>query len=387
MRIVHILKGKANPDTLNGINKVVHWLATTQVRQGHEVEVWGLAESMKLPPHVREYKLRLFPVTRLRLTLGREIKAALASLEPGTWVQCHCAFTYEHPAIGKFLKKRGLPYGITAHGLYAPDALRRNPWRKRLWIALYEARYLRNAAMVQAIGATEIQDVLRIAPGARVVLIPNGQLPLPSPVNAEPIGAARPLIGFCGRLAMMHKGLDYLIEGFAAYKAKGGAGELWLIGDSIGQTRKDRAVLEGLAAHRGVSAHVRFLGARHGDEKFSILGGFDAFIHSSRFEGLPGACLEAAALGRPLVVSRETNLGEYVERSGAGLVLDETSAAGVTRALDTVQRLYESRQLQLMGENARRMIENEFSWEKIAKSFDAAIVAASSCAEKGAEVR
>jgi hypothetical protein len=28
MRIIHSLLGKANPETLNGVNKVVHWMAT-----------------------------------------------------------------------------------------------------------------------------------------------------------------------------------------------------------------------------------------------------------------------------------------------------------------------------------------------------------------------
>lgn len=88
------------------------------------------------------------------------------------------------------------------------------------------------------------------------------------------------------------------------------------------------------------------------------------------------ACLEAAAMGKPLLVSRETNLAEYVERSGAGLVLDETSAAGVERALESVQRLYEGGQLQEMGEKARLLVETEFSWERNARSFVAAIRAA-----------
>jgi hypothetical protein len=59
MRIVHILKGKANPDTPNGVNRVVHWMAASELRLGHEVEVWGLAESMTPPPHSRENRSEL----------------------------------------------------------------------------------------------------------------------------------------------------------------------------------------------------------------------------------------------------------------------------------------------------------------------------------------
>jgi len=109
-----------------------------------------------------------------------------------------------------------------------------------------------------------------------------------------------------------------------------------------------------------------------GTAKLKVISNFDAFIHSSRWEGLPMACLEAASLGRPLVISRGTNLAEYVEKSGAGLVLDETSAAGVERALERVQRLYDHDQLLEMSKNALSLIEKEFSWEENARSFVAA---------------
>ena len=81
------------------------------------------------------------------------------------------------------------------------------------------------------------------------------------------------------------------------------------------------------------------------------------------------ACLEAASLGKPLLVSQETNLAEYVEQSRAGLVLDETSAAGVARALERVDRLYENNQLLQMSKNALMLVEKEFSWDENASKF------------------
>ncbi|MGC9157423.1 MAG: glycosyltransferase family 4 protein [Terracidiphilus sp.] len=367
MKIVHILKGKANPETLNGVNRVVHWMATSQTRLGHEVEVWGLAESMTPPPQERVYRLRLFPLTRLRVTLGQGIRTALDRLEADAWVQFHSVFIPEYPAIARLLKRRGQAYGITPHGGYARGVLARNRWRKSVYIACREARYLRGAAWVQAIGESEIQDLRKLSPGARVVLIPNGQEPLKAPW-AEPVGAERPLFGYCGRLAMKSKGLDLLIAGFADYKAKGGTGELWLIGDG-----EDRARLERQAEESCARSHMRFFGARYGEEKLKFLAGFDVFLHSSRWEGIPTTCLEAAALGRPLVVSRETNLAGYVERGAAGLVLEETSVAGVSNALDRVRLLYESHRLEGIGQNACSLIAKDFSWGKNARSFAAAI--------------
>ena len=96
--------------------------------------------------------------------------------------------------------------------------------------------------------SNEIQDIFRIAP--RISHIFDTEWPGDSSArsHAEPVNAERPLIGFCGRLDTQHKGLDFLVEGFAAYKAKGGTGELWLIGDGA-----DRVTLEQKTAQSGVA--------------------------------------------------------------------------------------------------------------------------------------
>jgi len=373
MHIIHILQGKANPETLNGVNKAVHYMATYQARLGHDVEVWGLVAQTNLPPHPREYALRLFSVTRLRVTLGKELKFALNRLDSATWVHFHSVFIPEFPAIARLLCKRGLSFGITPHGGYASGVINKNPWKKRAYIALREAQYLRRAVWVQALGESEIGDIMRIAPMARVTLIPNGQESIPLPVATGQYNAERPLLGYCGRLSAQHKGLDLLIAGFASYKKIGGLGELWLVGDG-----EDRAWLEGQAAQKGVRAYVRFLGTKYDAQKLTLIASFDAFIHCSRWDGLPTACLEAAALGRPLLVSRETNLAGYIERCCAGLVLDETSAAGVQRVLQQFQQLYNNHLHLEMGRNARLLVASDFNWEENAKSFIAAIRAATS---------
>jgi len=374
MRIVHILHGKVNPDTLNGVSKVAHWMATYQFRLGHDVEVWGLADSLNLTPRPREYKMRLFNITRLRVVLGSELKFALGSLQPGTWVHFHSVFCPEFPSIARVLRNRGVRYGVTPHGGYSPGVMRKNRLKKWLYVAMRERRYLTDASWMQAIGRSEINDILAIAPKANVGLIPNGQvLDLLKGIEVPRMESDHPVIGYCGRLTIRQKGLDYLLPGFSTYKVNGGHGQLWLIGDDV-----DRPAVERMAAEGGFQDHVKFFGAMTGSAKLEVLANIDVFVHSSRWEGLPAACLEAASLGKPLLVSRETNLADYVERSGAGLVLDETSSAGVTRALERVQQLYEGNQLGPMGEKARLLVEKEFSWEENARSFVAAIAATES---------
>jgi glycosyltransferase involved in cell wall biosynthesis len=372
MHIVHILKGKANPETLNGVNKVVHWMATVQTSMGHDVEVWGITESVnRLRKDTFNYKLRLMPQLPFRAIVAPEIKKALAELDRNTYVHFHCVFIPEFPGIARILNKRGILYGITPHGAYSPGVLSKNRFLKWLYIALRERRYVAGASWVHAIGRREINEIHAIAPYVRIELIPNGQeRDLLAGIEVPRIASEHPVIGYCGRLSIRQKGLDYLVNGFSAYKSSGGRGQLWLIGDDV-----DRATVERMVAKGGVKNDVRFFGAMSGAEKLQVIANFDIFIHSSRWDVVPTACLEAAALGRPLLVSRETNLAEYVERSDAGLVLDETSAAGVARALKQVDRLYENNQLRQMGENSRLLVEKEFNWEEHARRFVAALSA------------
>jgi len=377
MHIVHILKGKADPETLNGVNKIVHWMATEQTALGHDVEVWGITKSVnRLRKDAFNYKLRLMPQLPFRAIVATEIKKALAELDRDTYVHFHCVFAPEFPGIARILNKRGILYGITPHGAYSPGVLNKNRFLKRLYIALRERSYVAGASWVQATGRGEVNDIHSIAPHVKVELIPNGQeRNLLDGIMVPQMAAEHPIIGYCGRLSILQKGMDYLVNGFSAYKSRGGRGKLWLIGDDV-----DRAIVERMVSEGGVSNDVHFFGAMNGAEKLKIIANFDVFIHSSRWEGLPMACLEAASLGKPLVVSRETNMAEYVEQSGAGVVLDETSATGVARALEHVDQLYENNKLHNMGENARRLVEKEFSWEGNAKSFVAAVIAAEATA-------
>ena len=65
MEIIHSILGKANPNRMNGVNKVVHELATIQVEKGISAEVWGITEQSctRLPSRI--FKTRLFKASKI----------------------------------------------------------------------------------------------------------------------------------------------------------------------------------------------------------------------------------------------------------------------------------------------------------------------------------
>ena len=62
-KIIHLVKGRADPSSSNGVNGVVHTLATIQQKKSFDVEVWGITENTHLTKHEHIYPLHLFKPT------------------------------------------------------------------------------------------------------------------------------------------------------------------------------------------------------------------------------------------------------------------------------------------------------------------------------------
>jgi glycosyltransferase involved in cell wall biosynthesis len=109
------------------------------------------------------------------------------------------------------------------------------------------------------------------------------------------------------------KGLDVLIEAMPAVLRRIPA--LLLV---AGREGNQSEALRGLVTRHGLEPAVRFLGAR--DDVADLLCAADAFAFPSRWEGLPGAVLEAMALGAPIVSADIGPVRELVDEQHALLV-------------------------------------------------------------------
>ena len=92
-------------------------------------------------------------------------------------------------------------------------------------------------------------------------------------------------------------------------------------------------------------------------------------MHPSRHEGQPGAPLEAAAFGTPLLITEATHLGGEVRRYGAGFVIAELTPKAIAQALTRFVALPVGRRAQL-ALAARRMVNAEFTWCDVARRAD-----------------
>ncbi|MDX1348961.1 MAG: glycosyltransferase [Putridiphycobacter sp.] len=363
IKIIHIVLGKANPNKMNGINKVVNELATAQTKLGYEVTVWGITNSMRHNYPPRNYETRLFQNSgRFRQPTG--FKHALSTLPVQTIFHIHGGFVPQFYFVAKLLLKEGFQYVYTPHGAYNAVALQRSKFKKLFFLKTFDKFLMKYAKRVHFIGQSEVDNGLKLFGTIPYSLIPNGQVPLSQPLNDfSQIEKTKPVFGFMGRIDIKTKGLDLLLEGFSKYvNNEHGKGDLWIIGSG-----EELAVLKSLARNLGIEDRIKFKGSLFGEAKKMALTEVNIFCLTSRNEGLPGVVLEASSFGIPSIVSSETNMATYINNFSAGWVLKTNAPNEITRALVAAEKVYYSDDFKQWQKQAYKMVTEKFNWANISK--------------------
>jgi glycosyltransferase involved in cell wall biosynthesis len=369
MRVAHVLLGRCNPDSANGVDKTVYYLARHQAALGAKVAVFSLTAKEPLP--VPGAEVRRFPppwgkLGRLWPGMPGRLLEELLGWRPDL-VHFHSVHIGPFVALGRALRCRGIPYVITPHGGFAPGRLARVGTGVRAYVRLLEKPYLERAQFVHAVSHNDLEGLKILRVRARVVVVPNGidLANLPGQVDADllrrrfPSLQGKRIFLFLGRLDPVPKGLDLLLEAFAVARVPKAV--LVLVGPDW---RGSLVRLREQVRYLGLEERVVFTGPVFGEEKWAYLAGADVFVHPSRWEaGLPFSVLEALAMGKPVLVSRAADPGE-IRVSGAGVTVEPRVAelSEALRALGTSS----PEELERMGRRARALVEERYNWRIIA---------------------
>ncbi len=362
MKIIHLVLGKGNPERMNGVNKVAYQLATTQTNLAYNVELWGIANTLEHNYPERNFKTVLFQQYRNPFCLSASLKQAIQGLSSNNIVHIHGSFIPQFYRIARLLEQKNIPFVYTPHGALTEGAMSKNKTLKKIYFRFLESFIIRQAKAVQLLGEQEKSYLQTLIETNNVCLIPNGQdfnsIPYLPAKNYNP---KELVFGFCGRLAIFHKGLDLTLHAFKLHIEQGYSARLELIGDS-----DERMELEQLSKKLGIDQLVTFHGAKFGKEKFELINQFDVFLHTSRMEGFPTAVLEAAALAKPCITSEATNINSYFRTHRSGLPLAENTPKAIANMMGYAQQLHQNGELAPIGQAAQDMVKEEFSWKTIA---------------------
>ncbi len=211
--------------------------------------------------------------------------------------------------------------------------------------------------------AQHYQQKLGISP-SRITVIPRGRSVNPWVGNQEEQGKVRKELGTATRQLWVNlarheyqKGQDSLLEALARLGQS--AAHIHLV--VVGREGKLTPVLREKIKQLKIEEHVTLLG--HRTDVARLLAAADVFVFPSRFEGLPGALIEAEAAGLPIIASDIPNTREVVSEYENALLFPvddvENLSGQMSRLLnDEVMR-------KSFGAKSLQLFENQFSIEPI----------------------
>ena len=137
---------------------------------------------------------------------------------------------------------------------------------------------------------------------------------------------------------------------------------------AIAGTGPEEADLRRMAEQFGMEARVRFLGFQ--PDVLPWMQAADAFVLSSRWEGLPMSLLEAGACGLPAVATGVAGTREVLVHGESGFLATPGDSLALRGAMSRMMRLDAAARAD-MGENARRRVVERFSLNVVVDRWEA----------------
>jgi len=288
--------------------------------------------------------------------------AAVVDFKPDI-IHVHHAFPFSWAAA--FIKDfYNIPYVVTIHGSELPSMEKEKRFTRATYYAMYRAKQIfPNSGYTRdwflRIFKGNFHEKCRVIPGGvnvdKFVYSESGAKSVDKELHLH----GKPVVVFAGKLTK-YKGVEFLVGA-----AKNIHGEIVILGDGPEKQRlQEKAKQLGLT-----NVHwVGHLGA--GIKKLvPYYSRADVFVAPSVWdEPLGLVILEAMACQTPVVVTRKGGIPLAVKEGYNGLFVRARNSAEI---VEKVNKLLDNTTLRdKMGQNARKSVEEKFSWETIAHKFE-----------------
>ena len=316
----------------------------------------------------KSYRVRYFPYWHLgeykiSLSLTRWLFQHVADYD---LVHTNAIFSYPVLPAYRACKWHQVPYLMTPRGMLEPWALSYKAWKKRFYYSMIEKPALQGASAIQMLASTEAERIKTLNLKPPIVIVPNGihrqdfeTLPDPELFYQKfPNTRNKKLILFLGRVDPK-KGLDLLALAFAKVHTQFQETHLIVAGpDNSGFLSTTQSYF----VEAGCLDAVTFTGMLAGSLKYAALAAASVYVAPSYSEGFSMSVLEGMAAGLPCVITTGCNFPEAAMAQAAHVV--KIDADEITRAL--IQCLSHPQQAKEMGDRARQLIFEHYTWERIA---------------------
>jgi len=252
-------------------------------------------------------------------------------------------------------QQKKIPYIITPRGMLEPWILARNPWKKKIALFLYQKKTIKRASYLHVTSQMEAENIKKMGFNNPIRIIPNG-IDLNETKQIKTYYGTKKMV-FLSRIHPK-KGIELLLEAWQNCNTEGwtleiaGNGEV-AYSESLNQTAKH---LE----------NVRFVGPQYGEAKWNFLRSADVLVLPTHSENFGMAVAEALAVGVPVITTHGTPW-EDLETYECGWWI-QLSVSNLQRALLKAMQT-PAHELELMGANGRKLIENKYDIKEVAKKI------------------
>lgn len=357
--IVHVILGKVRLENSNGVVNVVNKLAHHQSFHS-KVAVWGLS-NVNLVDNTRLYAVKVFKRSLFYFFSVKMLRELVNDNDRK--FHLHGGWNLELIFLAFVLRRLSIPYVVTPHGAFNDHILQNMSFLRRCYFLMACRPFIKASKFIHLFSERESKSIIDIVGDFNYKIIPNGiELSSEQTLSSIEHKNAKAVLVYCGRIFDKQKGVINLIHGLYGALELGCDVVLRVIGDG-----PDLGEMKDIVDQYAISDSVLFYGPLYGRAKDKIIESSDCFILTSFYEGMPLAALEAVGLGKYLILSESTNLGDYVRRYQLGTMIAGNSKEQIQNAIVSYCKR-ESRSSKVgLVRRSREMVCENLDWNIICR--------------------
>ncbi len=272
-------------------------------------------------------------------------------------------FKIECCIVARRAEHKKIPYVIIPRCQMTKKYLQNKKIKKMIASILLFSHFAKKARAVHFLSQQELDDS-KVYYKGKSFISPNG-IDIPDQVKDYEASNVKVVGTFIGRYSVWQKGLDMLIQSISENKED-------LIKNNFffqlyGPTERSgsQSEIESLVQSYNVNELIKVNGPVYEQTKRDVLLNSDFFIHTSRFEGMPMAVLEALSYGLPCFLTQGSNLREEVEKYDAGWGMDDN----VDSISQKLKDLIKDKKLIKSKSKGASLLAKKYSWDDVAANY------------------
>lgn len=355
MRVIHYIPSL---DRTSGGTAAYMQLLTKEL--GRLVELHVVSHASGNPVKMDNCKVYFIPEISNFMEIKRQWRILLTQLQPDV-VHINCCWMPACAFTQKWAQALGYKVVLTPHGMLEPWIMARHYWSKKVpALLLYQKSAVVKADVLHATAKSEKENLQRLGYNDRIKVIANG-IDVED-IEMKPSWKRNKEILFLSRIHVK-KGINFLLEAVAQLKEQMEGYVIRIAGEGDVTYIEE---LKQLAARLGISQLIIFEGGVYGNRKWELFRQADLFILPTHSENFGIVVAEALASGTPVITTMGTPWSE-LESQRCGW-WTEVGTEATAQALYNFLSLTED-ELEMMGRNGRKLVEEKYSVRKVAKEF------------------